>query len=516
MEEKENRLFLADGEANIPSESGDDTLGKVAKVGFWLYIDLLATSIFSYGYWIILAAIAGPEILGITSAATSLSWIILGIVLLGVPIGLQKIVGSKGDDPESIAYLFSSFIFIFIVSLIGNVLTLLVLSLLEVNIGLDSSTIVLALVLAFVSSISSPPKNFLVGVLRTKSLCIVDIFANVFKIITGVILIVYGFGSDGALWGYIGSVLVSLLLYFKVIRDAIKNKDRTYTYSVGRSIELMKAGFANYLPNIVTTIGIQLGIIILLNGTDATTTGIYFIAFSLFNAVLALPTAVLGMLLPALSRIESNQEEIARKMTNTVIAIATPFAFALATYAEFVLGIFGSSFVSGSSILWVLCLSIPIACIVIGSTNFLYAVDEFKSVLLIGIAMSVVRLVLYLVLVPIYGGLGAAYAFDFGFLGAYLVMIALNSKTRTFAIRSAMIPCFIVSGMLSLLLQYLQIPWFIGGPLMLIISLIIFGRVKLLSKHDVLIITQSVISKGALERIASIGKLAIRVVFGNE
>ena len=79
-----------------------------------------------------------------------------------------------------------------------------------------------------------------------------------------------------------------------------------------------------------------------------------------------------------------------------------------------------------------------------------------------------------------------------------------------------MIPCFVISGGFMLILQYLQIPWFIGGPLMLIVSLIIFGRLKLLSKQDVLIIMQSVLSKGAIERIASVGKLAIRVVFGNE
>ena len=250
-----------------PSGDEDNTLGEVARVGFCLYIDLLTTSVFSYAYWIIIAAIAGPEILGITSAATSVSWIILGIVLLGVPIGLQKIVGTKGEDPESRDYLFSSFIFIFIVSLVGNGLTLAILALLGINIGLNSSTLALALVLAFVSSITSPPKNFLVGLLRTKSLFIVDLFANIFKIVTGALLIVNGLGSDGALWGYIASVMVSLLLYFEAIRRVSKHTERKSKYSMGHVVELMRAGYANYLPNLVTTIGIQLGIIILFNGT---------------------------------------------------------------------------------------------------------------------------------------------------------------------------------------------------------------------------------------------------------
>ena len=83
----------------------------------------------------------------------------------------------------------------------------------------------------------------------------------------------------------------------------------------------MRIGFANYLPTTITTIGIQLGIIILLNGTNAAETGTYFIAFSIFNAILALPTAILGMLLPALSGMQTGQEAVARKMTNTVIAV---------------------------------------------------------------------------------------------------------------------------------------------------------------------------------------------------
>ncbi|MEQ9716184.1 MAG: MATE family efflux transporter, partial [Candidatus Asgardarchaeum sp.] len=368
------------------------TLGKVVVGGFWLYLDTILVNLIGYVYWLIIGRISGPDVVGYASATLSITWIVQTMVLFGIPVGVQRFLGRAfgfGDHGSLKRYFLTSLTFLLFVVVVAAIILWYFNNILSSLIKIDAIYIILAGFLILFMGISLLFKSFLISTLRIDKIFIFDVVANMVRLIGGVYLVILGYRGVGAVLGYVFSGFVSLILFslytFKLIHG-IKSESPIVSFSILK--EILGASYVSWLPTLITTVGIQLGVLVIFGSHGAMETGIYFLAFAIFNVLLALPNMFLGILFPVLSGLESGHAQPTQRAMNLVLAAATPLSVAMAIYSEFLLGLVGSAYTVGWFVLTVLAISVPFMCIVNGVNSLVYALGNYRAVLVIGSAMS--------------------------------------------------------------------------------------------------------------------------------
>jgi len=76
------------------------SLGRVVRSGLWLCLRSIVNNLSGFVYWMVISAIGGAEIVGLTSATVALAGIVTSFLSLGEGTGVQRFVGAcrgKGD-----------------------------------------------------------------------------------------------------------------------------------------------------------------------------------------------------------------------------------------------------------------------------------------------------------------------------------------------------------------------------------------------------------------------------------
>ena len=68
-------------------------LTRVVRGGFWLYLRSLVNNFSGFIYWMVLSAMGGAEIIGLTSATVALAGMVSSSLSLGVEAGVRRFVG---------------------------------------------------------------------------------------------------------------------------------------------------------------------------------------------------------------------------------------------------------------------------------------------------------------------------------------------------------------------------------------------------------------------------------------
>ena len=95
-------------------------------------------------------------------------------------------------------------------------------------------------------------------------------------------------------------------------------------------------------------------------------------------------------------------------MIRLCLIINTPITFSILFYARDIMGIFGKGYVEGWIQLDILLLSVFPVTITGFMTILAYSYGKYRESLLIGIALTLPRVLLYVLLVPFYGAEGAS------------------------------------------------------------------------------------------------------------
>jgi O-antigen/teichoic acid export membrane protein len=460
---------------------------QIGRGAVYLYIENIGSMLFGYAFWFILSRITTPEVVGISSSLISIATMFTAIAAVGVPLGAQRFLGKiflERRFEDSIIYLKSSFLIVSI-GLLGSGIVVLLGR--ETFLSNFSPILVnMTLVLIITSTISVLLRSIIIASLETKKILFATIISSAVKLFVVVSLLYFGMDEVGILIAFTTTPLLTSVILMSDVRIFLKQASKKTILRFMDSFKgLLKASVASWIPLSIETIGAQLGIIVVLGIEGPTQAGFYFIAFQISMGILSVIWALEGTTYPALSAKDKGRRRFVWKTIKICLIILLPISFAVIFYSINITELFGSSYSEGSPSLQILLLSVFPTTIMNAIGILTYAYGNYRDVLFIGLATAIPRSLLYFVLVPWFGSIGAALSYTLGALFGYFVSLSISRRLgMTMHWREAAF-MIVIPLSIAYFLSSLNVHFVIGIILSILISYLLFLKLKLIDRNDV-------------------------------
>ncbi len=466
-----------------------------------------------YIFWFIISKMTTTDTLGSASTMVSLATIFSMVSTIGVPTGVQRFLGkifSEQKIKDAGVFVKSSFAIV-TAGLVGCIAFIFVTTDFFHNIfQIDHNLMLIFVVIIVSTSIYNLLRSIIIASLKTKMLPGITIFSATLKIILGVILVLMGFGSQGITVGFALFPVLAAVLFYVALRSILKTSQTISEVKFKSSVKgTLSASLASWIPTLVTTIGSQLGTIVVFGSQGASHAGIYFIAFSIFTAVSAITSVLLSISYPVLSGMQDGRKTFAWRVTRISLIGTLPISFSFIFYSHEIMRIFGAEYANGTFALQILLLSSFPAVITSGINSLVYSRGKYNQVMVLGLAASAPRVLLYFILVPLYGSTGAGMSYFIGTLIGFFVAVFFAKTAGLKLYWKEALPLLLIPAGLGFVFSLSQINYVIGIILICVISCLLFMKMKLLARDDIRDSIGSLpprISNPALKLLYTIGK----------
>lgn len=442
-----------------------------------------------YLLWIGLTRLTTPEVIGISSTVISLANILGAVAMLGVPQGVSRFLAKsyqEKDLGEARVFVRSSLLTVCIGISASFVILLIVKDWIYVT--LDPNLIIFTMILIGSTSIAILNRSIVIATLKTKILPIVMVISSLSRVVIVVLLVIMNAGALGVVTGYasfeiLASILLAIAIY-GIYSGGEKSKDVT---TLKRSISsLFSASIPTWIPKIITSLGgSNLGTIVVFGFNGASQAASYFLANAIFSAISTVAAPLYTVAYPALSAMTDGRKRLTWRIIKLSVIFSLPLSASVFFYSNDIVNLLGEHYSDSSILLKIFMLSIlPISVYTVVS-QLAYAYGNYKQVLFLGLASSIPRTLLYFLLVPAFGGLGAVASFLAGSVIACVLSIMIARKIGLVIYWKSLASIVIIGFLLSLIFSYFQINYIIGIISTVGISFIIFLKLKILTKSDV-------------------------------
>ncbi|MEM1664211.1 MAG: hypothetical protein QXD96_08825 [Pyrobaculum sp.] len=363
--------------------------------GFWLFLSEVALAVLGAAYWFILSRLVGATELGIAAAIVSVGSLVAALTSLGVETGLFRHAGEmfkRGDKTSASTYLWSSVV----IRIPMFAVAVFIVTQLPAPDPLYSAT--LAVVVGLVGILNI----YTAAMYRTEVRLVVNVVSSFVKIGVGVMLA--GWGWLGVVISYISGSIVSLVMFAGfVLRQVVFTKPR-----IGASIEVVKAGVPLWVSSASMLTAQLAGVLSVYVISGAAETGVLYVAQVVSSLVIAAAGISVGLLTPALAAMDSGRREAAASACRLALALSAPLAAMLVAMPYVPLSLLGREFQAAALPLALLAAA-AVPTVVLNVVNSYYLAEKrYKSLFLINFLRSVLQIVLYIFLIPLYGAVGAA------------------------------------------------------------------------------------------------------------
>ncbi len=461
---------------------------NVGKGAVYLFIETIAAMFFGYGFWFLVSKFTTPEIIGTSGAVVSLATIFITIATLGVPTGVQRFLGKSFSEQKlenSKVLVKASLLLISIGIIACSILILILRDWIHDAFAIDFSLVIVAILLIASSSVTTLFRSIIISSLKTRMLPVIAIVSGSTKMGLGIVLVLIGIGALGVTIGFtFFSILSSILLAINLV-VIFKSKSIKSESGLRNSCRnILIASAANWIPAMISTIGSQLGTIVVFGTRGANPAGVYFIAFSIFAALLAITSVLISIAYPALSAMGDGRKRFAWRITKMSLIIALPLSSSFIFYSKEIMQLFGHGYTDGSFVLEILLLSTLPATVGSGINSLIYSRGNYRQVLVIGMASSIPRTVLYFILVPIFGSTGAAISFTTGSVIGFVLSI-IAAKVIGFQISWKELGVILtIPTLLGFILNYFGINYIVGILVTIFLSCILFLILRVITRSD--------------------------------
>ena len=127
---------------------------------------------------------------------------------------------------------------------------------------------------------------------------------------------------------------------------------------------------------------------------------------------------------------------------------------------------------------------LPMA-VMTGINTLVYSYGNYRDVFMIGLAVSITQTLLYFVLVPIYGGAGAAIGYTVGSIIGCLVSLGIARKIGMQILWKELGIIFIVPSTLAYLLGHYQVNFILGIITATVLSYVLLLKIHIVTSSDV-------------------------------
>jgi len=471
----------------------------------FLYAEAMGGYALGLIYWLVISRLAGADVLGTVSAMASFAILLGTLIRAGIPAGVTRFLGrsyAQRDSKEFSTFFTTSLILFWGSSVLGIALVLFFRSQLQGLTGLPIAFLYLACVIAFFAEMSLIPKSAFIAVMRGQIIILSTMLGGAARLGIGIGLVLLGWGALGAGIGYavLPGVSLALLLSF-LVKGPIPLTQSRWALDVKAAKEVTKASLVSWLPAVVLAVGSQLGILMVHAIQGAAQTGLYFIAFAILNAVLAIPFSIGMILLPVLSGMPDGRKRLTWKGIKMGLAITVPVTVSLFLCSKAILGLLGSEFLLAGNALLLLLASAVLIPIVRGIETLAYAYGRYKNVLLIGLSTNIPRVLLYVALVPLQGADGAAFAFLGGTVIGFICSTIIASNIGIHLLWKQILLIFSLPIGISAVIYFLQVHWILGVLSVLGVSFIGYLKLKIITRKEIREITSSLSLEPILEKV---------------
>jgi len=406
---------------------------RIGNLTFYLFLDVIFGLILGYIFWIVVSRFLGASTTGETSSSVTIAILFATVFSFGIYIGASKFLGKSFAEQQKENYReITKFVLIFVICCmsITSIALLMFNDVLVTVFKISSEMTLIIIVLTFTYGLSMPLNTVLVSMRRTREIFIIYLISNIIRFLSLIPIIIFEIGSEGITLAFLTFYLSATILLL------ISSRHEIFGPSINKGLlifsnkkELLTASFTAWVPYSINLIGTQSGVVFLLGVSGAVPAGIYYMAFGIFIALSAFPTSIIGLMFPILSGMKEQREILIWKAMNASYYLVVPLAVAIALFPVPLLSIFGEEFVSGAPIMSILAMTVLIAPIS-GSIGVLaFAYGRYKQVLLIGVIPNLTKVILYIVLITEYSGIGIAVSIFIAALvelGLALVLNRLN------------------------------------------------------------------------------------------
>ena len=463
-----------------------ETSRAIGRGAVYVYIESIFSMAFGYLLLLILSHLTSPATIGILSLVLSLSSIFSTIISLGVPTGMQRFLGkafSDGNLAEVKMYVRSSLL-LTSVSILFSALFLFILKA-TIFAGFDLSYVVLTIVLTSATSLTLLFRSIIISSLQTRILAVTAVGSTTARAVVAIVLVILGAGALGITFGYVIGQTVACLLLAIVAYAHVGTSLKSQLKITKCSERILTAGIASWIPGVVVTVGTQLGTVIVFGTNGSNQAGSYFIALSIFSALSTIMSALLSVAFPALSGMADGRKRLTWRMMKISLLISLPLSSALFFYAEDTMHLMGPGYGQASDSLRILLISLLPLVISSGVNTLAYSYGNYKYVLIIGISSSLPRMVLYFLLVPIYGNDGAALSFTVGSVIGLIVAAIISQRIGFKIFWRTMIIVFLIPMCVAYLLKVVHTEYALAVIATFILSIVAFKMTKVLTRLDV-------------------------------
>ncbi|VFJ12513.1 oligosaccharide flippase family protein [Candidatus Nitrosocosmicus franklandus] len=445
-------------------------------------------------FWLILSKITTPDVIGISSSIISFVTIFSIVSLVGMPGGIQRyLVRSINERKiDNVRGNINSSLFILSLGITGScVLIFFIKDWIFYSFSLDLGlSIILFLTMGFLSA-ASLLNAIMVTTMNTRIIATSSIIGTVIKLSITLILVLSGIEVYGILTGYLLAPLVStVILAMTIKRKILKRVDDVAHADI--KIERFKSlrdifvsGTSFWIPGVCNIIGSQLGTVLVLLSVGATQAGIYFISYSIATAIILINSVLSTIAYPAVSSMDDGRKSAVWRFMKISMLLTLPLSISAIFYSGEILGLFNNIYSEGSSYLQILLLSILPTTIMSGTSVLTYAYGNNRQVLSIGLFTNIPRILLYFVFVPLLGGIGAAFIYLLGSVIGCVVSLVIGKKIglKVFWKKTSLI--ILIPVILLILFKFSGVHYILSIMTTLVLTYILFIRLKIIDKEDI-------------------------------
>ena len=464
------------------------TVGRGAA---YLYIESISALISGYIFWIIMSKITTSETIGISSTLFSLAGIVAVVASIGIPTGVQRFIGKSFSDKklDEAKTLVSVALFLVCMGIAAcSIVILIAQNWIHGIFDFDLELILIAILFIGSSVLTMLFRSVVIASLKTKSLPIIIISSSIVKLVLAAVLLLIGTGTVGLTLGFTSNfVLSSILLGIFVMRTIFKSSHTSNLVArfIAISKSILVSSIVYWIPFLIITIGSQLGTIVVFGSQGANQAGVYFLTLTIVIGITSVMKSLFTIALPTLSGLRDYRKRFAWHAIRFSAIILLPFSCSLIFYSEEIMELFGQNYTSGSSSLEILLLSMLPMTVLTGINTLVYSYGNYRDVLFIGLAVSIPQTLLYFVLVPIYGGAGAAIGYTVGSITGCLVSLCIARKIGMQILWKELGIIFIVPSTLAFALAHYQVNFILGIIASTALSYIILLKIHIVTSSDV-------------------------------
>ncbi len=467
---------------NIKEEL-DNSLKRVVKTSFFVFVGIFISKILTYAYKAIIARNFGAEVFGLFSLSLMISGWILAIASFGLDAGLSRYIPFyRGKQQrEKIRYLFKHTTSILIISgVIFGVLLFILSETISLRIFNNPQLISFLRIFSIIiplSLLSGP----LMGALKAYEEIgwhsfIFNIFQNAVKLSLLIILIVLGVNSDSIAWSYLSGVLSMVIFAYAILKKKIKELFGKIEIKNAEKKKISKKVWGFSWPllfySIIGTMFYWTDTFLLGYFKGASEVGYYNSAITIVMLLIIAPELLTQLFFPLVIKAYSQRKTVlirnlSKQLTKWIFLVNLPVFLLMFLFpGAFINILFGSVFLVTESALRILAIGILFSSVMTISTHLIYASGKSKIILMNIIISTVINIILNIILIPLpkilfiensYGLEGAAIATTLSIILLNLLFIIQCKKNFSFIpLRKKMITVALVSVIPTLVLFYLR------------------------------------------------------------